>query len=336
MFSKRQPAVDTSALPPAKRLRATLQTHMMRNTLSSGDIQRLATDARAGGAVGVGDLRAGRTNTSRTLRRKFLKGTLWPKEYAAKVRAWNTRRHREETKEVSLLLPREVLLALGRHGALEVLLQKQGLDEGDRAHMQGVEAKLGSPAVAIGLWQDGVPTKWDRSASVEVLSMNLPGLDPDGPYGNLRIPLFSILKSLLSTNTWHDIFGIIQWSFMCLWRGFCPQERHDKTPFSHPSDKAQQSWADRRALEGSPLPARGALVQFRADWKAWKEVFSFPAWNEGSGCCWKCNVLPGEAIGPAQTRRGEGERGRIRQHRERGDGERGRAGGGGGGQGRVT
>ena len=296
MFSKRQPAVDTSALPPEKRMRANLQTHMMRNTLSAGEIQALANDAAASGSVGLGDMGGShQQNASRRLKTKFLKGTLWPSAYVAAIRVWSPKEHEEVEAEVSLLLPHEVLLTLARHGNLDVLLQREGLDEGDRAHMDGVEAKLNSQTVALGMWQDGVPTKWDRSATVEVLSMNLPGLDPEGPYGNLRVPLFSILKSLVSTNTWHDVFQIIHWSFMSLWRGVCPSERHDESPFDHPSDKSKDKWKHRQALAGRPLPARGALVQFRADWKAWTEIFSFPAWNDSSGCCWKCDIRPHEA-----------------------------------------
>eukprot|EP00959_Pyramimonas_sp_CCMP1952_P080097 1674531-Pyramimonas_sp.AAC.1 len=69
-------------------------------------MQGLAADAAEGGAVGVGDLRAERASTSSTLRRKFLRGTLWPKECVEKVRVWSAARHREETEEVPLLLPR--------------------------------------------------------------------------------------------------------------------------------------------------------------------------------------------------------------------------------------
>ena len=46
------------------------------------------------------------------------------------------------------------------------------------------------PMTPIGLWGDGVPCNWDRTESVEVISMNLPG--QDGQWGPLRIPLVAI------------------------------------------------------------------------------------------------------------------------------------------------
>eukprot|EP00959_Pyramimonas_sp_CCMP1952_P331366 6938916-Pyramimonas_sp.AAC.1 len=49
---------------------------MMRNALSSGDMQRLAADAREGGAAGVGGLRAGRANTCRTFKEEVSQGNV--------------------------------------------------------------------------------------------------------------------------------------------------------------------------------------------------------------------------------------------------------------------
>ena len=34
----------------------------------------------------------------------------------------------------------------------------------------------------------------------------------------------------------------------------------------------------------------GALCQVRGDWSFYKEIFGFPAWNEGGNMCWMCSA----------------------------------------------
>ena len=81
------------------------------------------------------------------------------------------------------------------------------------------------PMVPIGLWGDGVPCNWDRTESVEVVSMNLPG--QDGQWGPLRIPLVAISKKDVGPNTMDDLMGVIAWSLRYLAAGFWPSSRHD-------------------------------------------------------------------------------------------------------------
>ena len=81
------------------------------------------------------------------------------------------------------------------------------------------------PLVPIGLWGDGVPCNWDRTESVEVVSMNLPGRD--GQWGPLRIPRVAISKKDVGPNTMDDLMGVIAWSLRYLAARMWPSSRHD-------------------------------------------------------------------------------------------------------------
>ena len=43
------------------------------------------------------------------LNRKLLKGSAWPKPYVAQVPTWNPKKEVKELREVSLLLPHEII-----------------------------------------------------------------------------------------------------------------------------------------------------------------------------------------------------------------------------------
>ena len=50
--------------------------------------------------------------------------------------------------------------------------------------------------IGVGIWGDGAPCNWDRSDSIEVFSMLLPGLSEE--WRNLRIPLTGLSKNMSS------------------------------------------------------------------------------------------------------------------------------------------
>jgi hypothetical protein len=95
-------------------------------------------------------------------------------------------------------------------------------------------------------------------------------------------------KHVATSSTYADIFSVIVWSLESMATGRYPQQRHDGQAWL-PSDVA------RRKLSSSlHLPFRAALVEVRGDWKFYKEVFDFPAWNDKSGLCWLCTCKPDE------------------------------------------
>ena len=129
-------------------------------------------------------------NMHRDLLRKLMKGSQWPKLYASKIRTFDAKSQEEKEVWLPFLLPSEVLSCLVKHGDVGKLLGREGLDGKSLAHLQSCELELGVAAgsfMALGLWVDGVATGWDRSESLEVISIHLPGLT--GELKNLRFHL---------------------------------------------------------------------------------------------------------------------------------------------------
>ena len=94
------------------------------------------------------------------------------------------------TQWVSFLLPHELVHCLCQFGDMDLVMQKGSLDPLSRAHLDKVEAEAGCAMLALGLWGDGVPCNWDRSGSLDCVSLNLPGLQ--GRWRNLRLPITCI------------------------------------------------------------------------------------------------------------------------------------------------
>ena len=132
----------------------------------------------------------------------------------------------------------------------------------------------------MGIWGDGAPTQWDRNETIDVLSLNFPGLE--GEFKALRIPLVVMPHSRVCSETWEDVFAIIKWSLVVLATGVWPTARHDGSPWNE-TDKARRT--------ARPI-LQGALVEVRQDWKFAVEVFGFPAHNTGLGNCWACKCTP--------------------------------------------
>jgi len=127
------------------------------------------------------------------------------------------------------LLPHELIEALVKRVAMEALLCQDGRCMETRQHLQSACDELRVPQLlGVGLWLDGLPCNWDRSASLEVVAMSLPGL-PAGS-ANFRLPLTVIEKKFCYMhNTMDDILEVITWSLRCLAGGVMPSCRHDGT-----------------------------------------------------------------------------------------------------------
>jgi len=185
------------------------------------------------------------------------------------------------------MLPHELVHTLGRFGRVDVLRQKDQLDPLSLAHIQKIESDVKKPMVPLGIWGDGVPCNWDRSASIDCVSLNMPGLG--GKWKNLRLPVTCLNHKQVIYETWIDIMTVITWSLTWAGMGVHPIARHDDTPFL-PSDHKRLKAA------GSPMISSAALVEVRGDWKFMGEVFSFPKHNTAAGLCWNCRCTPDDVI----------------------------------------
>ena len=192
MQSKRALGKDLEELPAEKRFRSNLADVFLSGSVTARRSQTLFSDAQLAGTQHVEDLAKVRggsesSNTHRDLMRKLLKGSLWPKPYEAPIRCFDPKTQKDTIQWLPFMLPSELLAQLVKHGDISMLLCQDGMDGKAKAHVRNCERELGLPEntlVALGLWVDGVACGWDRSQSLEVASVHLPGLP--APFKNLR------------------------------------------------------------------------------------------------------------------------------------------------------
>ena len=293
--SKRGRLHDDKDLPADKRFRENVKELLVTNALSAPQFQRLVDNANAGGIRGVADLDShgrankGGWNLNARLRTKFLKGSLWPKQYLAKIRCWCPKKKVEHLQWMAFGLPHEYIAQLVKYGDLDKICDTDGLDAISKRHLAKCMASVGAEMVPLGLWADGVPCQWDRDQTIEILTLNLPGLSRTGEHRKIRLPVAVIMKTNMSQNTWDDIFSIVLWSFRHMATGVYPSSRNDGSPWL-------ASERQRSLCGGKQLGYQACLVQMRADWACWKQTWKFPMWNEKAGCCWRCGIKPDEAV----------------------------------------
>ena len=230
-------------------------------------------------AVAKGD-----KNAHRNLLNKLVKKCKWPcKLYYAQVRVWNIKKQREEVAWLPFLLPHEMIKGLSDKSSLEALLCKTSMSQDAQDHLRHWEQEFNTPLVGLGIWGDGVPCNYDRSQSLEVWSLNLPGLE--GAHSALRFPITVVNKRYVMLHkTADDVLAVVKWSLEQCLLGKMPTRRHDDLPW-RPEDN------QRRRLAGSSFPP-ALLCEVRGDWAFYKQVFRFPQHNELLGCCWRCTVTP--------------------------------------------
>mgnify|MGYP007018355561 CR=1 FL=1 len=294
MFGKRERAWEENALPAARRFRANVADLFLSNDVSANRAQSLFADGQASGARNVQDLaaagqggRLGR-NLCRDLKRKLLKGSAWPKPYVAQVPTWNPKKEVKELREVSLLLPHEIIGVMTEEDSTTGALLRQELGSHVRDHLSSACRAMGADlgrAIGLGLWGDGVPYNYDRSASLDVFALSFPGFE-DHRLRTCRIPLVAMdHKHVIKGETMDALMEVLAWSFTFLALGRHPYVRHDNAPWD-PSDGSRSRKA------GSPIAVFGFLVECRGDWKQLKDVFRFPQFNENAGICWLCACTP--------------------------------------------
>ena len=222
----------------------------------------------------------------RSYARAFLRGSVWPRLYWARIRCLNTKTKREQPYWMAFGLPHEYVARLVNRGDMTIIGDRAGLDTRTLMHLQNAEGNAGIQLLPLGLWGDGAPCQWDRSESIETLSLNLPG--QSGAFKQLRLPLVAFAKKQLSEHTWLDICEVLCWSLRALAIGIAPTMRHDNTPWLK-SDCWRQRGHPHRASSPA-VGVRAALVEVRADWAFHTAVFRLPAHNRNAGSCWLCPI----------------------------------------------
>ena len=75
---------------------------------------------------------------------------------------------------ISINLIHEVVEEVLRHSSREKLLSTGGMDPRTREHLEAVRQELQvDELLGIGIWIDGTPYNWDRTESLEVISVRL-------------------------------------------------------------------------------------------------------------------------------------------------------------------
>ena len=298
MFHKRKVDLSTLREPDQKRFRHNVSNLFLTKTVSARRANELMKDAQIAGAAGVKDLVKGaeksgsgekqanwEKNLARDMKRKMLKNCLWFNEYIALIPCYNPETQAEEMKKIPFLLPHEIHFVFSKRSEKKDLLQTGGMCELSKKHLANMQMQFQvREAIGLGLWIDGTPYNYDRSQTLECISLNFPGLLP--PNGTLRIPLCCIPKHwCIKGVTLSKMLGILSWSFIHLANCTWPSARHDGS-FWHPGDKK------RSTFNGRALPFTAFLLEVRGDWAMRKEVLQFPGWRDKQGCCHLCLCKP--------------------------------------------
>ena len=293
MLSKRKRPYDAASLGPRQRLRSNLETLHLSGELSASRLAEIAGDINGVDGASfpeVARYRAKATyrdgHVSRFFRSRFRKKMSWWPHYWAQVRCKNVKTGKEELQWLAFHLPHEIISVLEAMST-EKLMDKLGLDPVALRHLLKVEAETECSMLGVGIWGDECPCNWDRTESVSVLSLSLPG-QSDPKFANFRCPITCFGHKQVSPNTWHDIMKVVKWSLQVLATGHPPTVRHDGTAW------LKSDWKREKSLKTPKIIQRSCLVEVRADWKFMAEVYNMPSHNLGEGCCWSCTCTPAE------------------------------------------
>ena len=266
MLSNRVRCYSEEDLAPDKRLRANLVDLFTANEISAPRAASLMADAAAAGAPGFSKLRrlGSDKHKRRNLSRRLVKGSGWPKEYIAQVQVHYPKSKTSKSAKLPMLLPHEVIAALCASSKPEALFSRASMDPctsstlTKAAERLKIDPKL--PLLGVSFWLDGVTCKWDRSESVDIISMGFPGLP--GKWRNLRIPLCAIDHTFVDKDrTINDIMKILVWSLDACAINAHPSQRHDGLPWT------QQERRIRSKSAGKAIGCSALLSQIVGDWK---------------------------------------------------------------------
>ena len=232
MLSKNKRPYDPETLEPRRRLRRNLQDLVATNSLSTQRIAEIAGDVNRVDSACFADLTRSRNKAgiqNRDVIGKFAKSTTWMPVYWAQVRCWDPKTSSVYKEWLAFDIPHEIVHALERTSVLEKLMALDGMDTLTREHLLSCELEAQCKLLGIGIWADGTPCNWDRSETVETLSMSLPGLT--GDFKNMRIPITALSNKHVCHETWIDICAVLKWSLQVLATGQWPTCRHDGAPW---------------------------------------------------------------------------------------------------------
>ena len=287
MLSKSKRPYDPEELAPRTRLRRNFQDLVGRNVLSTARTVELTRDINRVDPASFADTSRLKPtkNYARDFRRKFLKSSVWMPVYWAQARCVDVKTQVEGWEWVAIHVPHEIVHVLDKQSAKAKLMEVQGMDPLTRQHHSACEEEAHCKLLGLGMWADGAPCNWDRTETVDTMSVSLPGLTGDAK--NLRIPMVAISHKHVGQHTWADINAVIKWSLDILATGHWPTCRHDGAPWRKSDCKRQTG----------PSIQRACLAEVRADWDWMAKVYGFPQHNVKDGCCWKCWCTPAEVLG---------------------------------------
>lgn len=288
MFHKRS-RESSNETPGAERWRHHMEELFLSNQVSAPEIRDMFED---GTVMRVQHTRkfakAGKygkfqNNVKRDMLRAAMKDKKdWPPLYYIEVEVVNPATQTVGLKKLPIILPHEFIFFLQHKNESALLLSQENMGQATKVHMANACQELGvSELLGIGLWGDGVPCKFDRSESLEVLTMNIPGVSTAK---ELRVPVTVINKKfVVKALTFDSIFSVLAWSFSVLASGVMPSHDHLGVPFT-----------GKRAKYAGKFVLRSVLCEFRGDWAWYKQCFRFPQHNENRGICWRCSCTPSE------------------------------------------
>ena len=227
MLGKRNRWIPSESQSAEKRLRTNIQDLWAGGATTTDRHATLLRDAYACGVDGCYSRVAEHHQraTPESLYREALSETKWPRPKVFEVPLVRSNGDIEESP-LAFILPHELLVALfqqiqeensGRD-ANRVLEEVSGLDETCAAHMQKLSSDWGVSPVPVSLWQDGVPFNWDRSGSLEIYSVSLPGLAPKKERG-YRFPCTVVPHHMACKATHERVWEILGWSFAAMATG---------------------------------------------------------------------------------------------------------------------
>lgn len=231
MHSKNQFLQRRHEQSPKKRLKSNVQDLLLQGQISGKRAASLFTDARSAQAEGLEDVSniSQDSHAPRNLQRKFAKNNPWPPLYVAKAHMKDLATEETIFGSLHMLLPHEICFCCGQwnkdagnkpfeHGGLTHLARQQFLDT---CKQHGLDVNTTFP---LGFSVDGVPVKWDRSESLLVFTLNLPGQGRD-EFKRIRLPITVINKKFVVKETVDDILNVVVWGFRCLLVGLFPAAR---------------------------------------------------------------------------------------------------------------
>ena len=289
MFQRNQGPATSSATAPEVEFEDDVTDMFAENAVSAARATVLLHKAkRAGMKLATrfikripGNTKKKTKNMARNLRKSLRKNDKWPDPYWFDARVWDRKLDKEVIKKICILLPSEVLETIWKFGLKEVLLGTGNYDKLTKHHHEWMKQQLNvQELLGFGFHGDGVPCNYDRTESVMLTSINLPGLT--GRNGRLRIPLIILPDHCISDNTFDDIYEVLAWDLRSLLSGVRHEARHDHSPWHPEKDKK------RRKLQGN-RDFRACLVQIRSDWDWLTKCYHFPGHAAKNEMCWLCN-----------------------------------------------